>query len=297
MRRIFSYQQFIFESQTEKIYTFKGDPYDYKVINGEWWTIGVRSSEARSKVPDWKSLASNALATGILDKRQPGVRKGAEVKPDDKTTNNIDATKTDTTTTKSNVEKEFTPVTETDEKKLKKEFNFHLIPDGKNNYRSAQLPVDILLYVIKKYGIKTIIRFNGDGNDGRHTKNHPITNREDEKTTAKQVGVEFNNLSSTRHQDKVNDLLSRGNVLVHCAHGADRTGGNVGGYLHTVLKWPTDKVWAYTTQYNGWNKMCVNAPNSFENGGYLKQAQKFGVKDLKHAQELSAKKLNFSDFK
>lgn len=179
-----------------------------------------------------------------------------------------------------------------DDKTLKNEFNFHLIPDGNNNYRSAQIPVKIneknyLPEVIDKYGIKTIIRLNGDGGDSRHRSTHPNTSIQDEKELAESKGVKFYKLSSTRDQDKVNSLLAEGNVLIHCAHGADRTGGNVGGYLKEIGFGDTDKIWSYTTQYNGWNKMVKNNPNGFKSGGYLRQAQKFGVKDLEHAKKLA----------
>lgn len=182
-----------------------------------------------------------------------------------------------------------------DDKTLKNEFNFQLIPDGKNNYRSAQIPIQIngkhyLPEIIDKYGIKTIIRFNGDGVDSRHRSTHPSTSIQDEKGVAESKGVKFHLLSSTRDQDKVNSLLKGGNVLIHCAHGADRTGGNVGGYLREIGYGDTDKIWSYTTQYNGWNRMVKNNPNGFKNGGYLKQAQKFGVRDLDHAQRLAGLK-------
>jgi protein tyrosine/serine phosphatase len=178
---------------------------------------------------------------------------------------------------------------------LTNEFNFHKIPDGKNNYRSAQIPVtikgkDFLSNVIDKYGIKTIIRFNGDGKDSKHHSTHPETSIQSEKNLAESKGVKFYNLSSTRDQDKVNSLLSQGNVLIHCAHGADRTGGNVGGYLSSIGYGDTQKIWNYTTQYNGWNSMVKNNPNGFVNGGYLRQAQKFGVRDLEHAKQLLSKK-------
>lgn len=184
---------------------------------------------------------------------------------------------------------------EVEDATLKNEFNFHPIPLGTNNYRSAQIPVtikgkDYLGEVIDKYGIKTIIRFNGDGNDSRHVSSHPMTSIEEEKQLADSKGVKFYKLSATRDQDKVNSLLSEGNVLIHCAHGADRTGGNVGGWLYKNGWGDTDKIWRYTTQYNGWNRMVRNNPKSFESGGYLKQAQKFGVKDMADAQRLAGAK-------
>lgn len=168
-----------------------------------------------------------------------------------------------------------------------KDYNFHMIPDGKGNYRSAQIPVSILGSVIDKYGIKNIIRFNGDGRDSKHMTSHPETSVADEKSLAQSKGVNFYRLSSTSKQDQVNSILSGGNTLIHCAHGADRTGGNVGGYLHTVHGWPTEKVWQYTTQYNGWKRMIKGTPGVFVNGGYLTQAQKFGVRDLEHAKSLN----------
>lgn len=178
---------------------------------------------------------------------------------------------------------------------LMNEFNFHKIPDGKNNYRSAQIPVTLkgkeyFANVIDQYGIKTIIRFNGDGNDSRHRSSHPMTPIKDEEEMAKSKGVKFYKLSSTKDQDKVNELLSQGNVLIHCAHGADRTGGNVGGYLMKIGFGDTEKIWNYTTKFNGWNRMVLGSPGTFSSGGYLKQAQKFGVKDLEQAKQLAEKK-------
>lgn len=158
--------------------------------------------------------------------------------------------------------------------------NFHKIPLGNNNYRSAEPTADALKGVILKYGIKNVIRFNGDGgdSDGLSIK--------EEKRVCEENDCEFYKLSSTKNQDKVNELLDNGNTLIHCHHGADRTGGNVGGWLYKKGWGDTKKIWDYTTKYNGWERMIKNSPNSFVKGGYLKQAQKFGVKDIEHARSL-----------
>lgn len=182
-----------------------------------------------------------------------------------------------------------------DENHLRNEFHFHQIPDGKNNFRSAQIPVtikgkDFYGPIVDKYNIKTIIRLNGDSpSDQRHTSNHPSTSTSEEKKFAESKGIKFYRLSSRDDQDKVNSLLKQGNVLIHCAHGQDRTGGNVGGYLMDI-KWgggDTKKIWDYTTNLNGWKRMIQNNPKYFVKGGFLFQAQKFGVKDLEHAKKLS----------
>jgi len=65
-------------SDNSTIYKTPGDPYQYKVVNGEWFT---KSLENRGKIiPDWISLANNVKATNILDGRFPNARKKLEVK-------------------------------------------------------------------------------------------------------------------------------------------------------------------------------------------------------------------------
>jgi hypothetical protein len=71
---------------------------------------------------------------------------------------------------------------------LSKKFNFHLIPGGKSNYRSAQFTANELPQVIKKYNIKRIIRFNGDGNDSKHRSAYPQTPISEEKRIAQSLG-------------------------------------------------------------------------------------------------------------
>lgn len=153
-------------------------------------------------------------------------------------------------------------VPETTDPELSKKKNFHLIPDGRNNYRSAQMTSTELAYVIKKYGIKNVIRLNGDGDDARGTT------QSSEKSTCEANGCKFKKMSSHKgyvagrgYVQSVNEIggeLDKGNTLIHCAWGADRTGGIVGGYLKT-RGYMTDleKLWNYTTQHNGWNGMIA----------------------------------------
>lgn len=181
------------------------------------------------------------------------------------------------------------PKPESSETYIQKNYNFYPIPDGLGtNYRSAQLPLADMERVIKKYGIKNVIRFNGDTpSDGRHTKKDAVVTIAQEKNLCEKLGCNFHKLSSTKDQDKVNQILSMGSTLIHCAHGADRTGGNVGGYFYQTKPNPnlvtTEQIWKYTTQYNGWNSMAINQPKEF----YINQASKFGVKDVNHAQQLA----------
>ena len=167
---------------------------------------------------------------------------------------------------------------------LSKKFNFHLIPDGKGNYRSAQFTANELPQVIKKYNIKRIIRFNGDGNDSKHRSAYPQTPISEEKRIAQSLGVEHHFMSShsgykrgqgyTKSVENAGAILDKGNTLVHCAHGADRTGGIVGGYLKTRgYMTNLNELWNYTTQYNGWMSMIRSG--KFFGSGYDKYADTF----------------------
>jgi len=177
---------------------------------------------------------------------------------------------------------------------LEKEFNFHLIPDGKGtNYRSAQIPITVgsderkkefLGPVLDKYGIKRIIRMNHDNNDSFHYSIHGKTLVNDERELAKSKGIEFHYKHAIDDHEEIKNLLKKGNALIHCAHGADRTGGNVAGYLRDIGWGDAQKIWNYTTKLNGWNKKLLSNPENFRFMEYAKMA---GAKDLKHAIQLA----------
>jgi hypothetical protein len=60
-------------SDNTTIYKTHGDPYQYKVVDGKWFT---KSLENRGIIiPDWISLETNIKATNILDGRFPNARK------------------------------------------------------------------------------------------------------------------------------------------------------------------------------------------------------------------------------
>ena len=69
-------------------------------------------------------------------------------------------------------------------------------------------------------------------------------------------------------------ILAQGNTLVHCAHGADRTGYIVATHLKNMGKMTDkDQLWSYATQYNGWQKMMDKG--TFFGSGYDKYADAF----------------------
>lgn len=180
---------------------------------------------------------------------------------------------------------------------LLKKWNFAEVPDGqpagRKNYRSAQISYPYIASFLRKYNIKNIIRFNHDEGDNRDSSKDLPTNRSVEAQIAKECGVNYKSYSASdlKLQTEINKVLSQGNTWIHCAHGADRTGGGVGGYLYS-LALPglatTEEIWVYVNKYNSWNELVRDDPNEYERS-YLTQAKKFGVKDMQHAKLLSEK--------
>jgi hypothetical protein len=123
--------------------------------------------------------------------------------------------------------------------------NFDKIPNS-TNYRSGQLTLSELKYVIENYGIKNIVRMNGDSekggeSDGKAKSNDEEVLRSEEKELAESLGVNYQTIFA--HQgyvdgegyvtstEKIQPILNKGNTLIHCRNGSDRTGGQVGKYL------------------------------------------------------------------
>ena len=101
--------------------------------------------------------------------------------------------------------------------------NFHKIDDGKNNYRSAKPPQDprFFKYIKEKYNIQRVINLAGE-----------ITG---EEGPVREAGLEYLHMPIRRRPkeedwNRIKDFLERGNTLVHCMHGADRTGAVVANW-------------------------------------------------------------------
>ena len=79
--------------QEEKIYKSKGDPYEYKLEDGVWYTKGL-------KIKDWKSLKGNQKAIDTLNKRHPEAMSKSTTDSKDTKTNTDTKTTTSTTDSK-----------------------------------------------------------------------------------------------------------------------------------------------------------------------------------------------------
>jgi len=148
--------------------------------------------------------------------------------------------------------------------------NFAEIPGGQGNFRCEQPTLKELAKVFEDYpDIERVVRMNNE--EGTGVEKH------DEKAYVESTGREYiwfnahdpyrggRNYETgyTGAVEKGLNELNKGNTLIHCTHGADRTGFVVAAYIKERLGWSNEKLWDYTTQFNGWDGgydgCCANA--------------------------------------
>jgi len=113
--------------------------------------------------------------------------------------------------------------------------NFHKLKDNKNNYRAGikgihtNPTVDFFKELKSEYGITNVITLNGDTVGKLASENAKkaglnimyAPSNDDNKTLRIGGGYNFNDIKKQ---------FGKGNTLIHCTHGADRTGGTIGRY-------------------------------------------------------------------
>jgi len=157
------------------------------------------------------------------------------------------------------------------------------IPDSVgSNWRSPQPTLGNLLWMKKTNKIKRILKYNGNDEIGYdpHTKTISGTKGvcvggDVEKEYAKRLGMEYQRTSAhkggqmgygyKKSVDHANKVLKQGNTLVHCTHGADRTGMIVGAWIKS--KEGGKKItgcyalWKYATSFNSWKGYICRSAN------------------------------------
>ena len=80
----------------------------------------------------------------------------------------------------------------------------------------------------RDYGIDTVITLNADNNGRRASNNAKAAGMNVMYAPASDSGGSLNIKNYTF--DQIEAQLDKGNTLIHCTHGADRTGAVVGRY-------------------------------------------------------------------
>lgn len=155
--------------------------------------------------------------------------------------------------------------------------NFDTIPGGNNLYRSSQPSLKQLEEIIKSYNIQVVIRMNA--------KESTNVTPEQEMNLVQSMGkkyVWFNahmgyqkGKGYVTSLDSIQPYLNGGNALIHCTHGADRTGYQVAKYLQNNFGWSRQELWYYTIKYNNWERNIKNGQM-----GYVKYMEAFYPYDL-----------------
>lgn len=120
--------------------------------------------------------------------------------------------------------------------------NFHKIEyDTKNNYRSAQPPNDpnFFRFLKKAYGIERVVTLNAAKR----------------KKAVEAAGLEYvrapmGSTPPTKKQwKKIEAFLEKGNTLIHCTHGADRTGAIAAAWQDVRYNLSTHKAYQLSLSY------------------------------------------------
>jgi len=116
--------------------------------------------------------------------------------------------------------------------------NFHKLKDNNNNYRAGidsrkmSVTKDFFDQLNKDYGITNVITLNADHNPGTiKAAQKADMNTLEAYTGVGEVSINDKKIQTLNmNQDKWNEIksmLDAGNTLIHCTHGADRTGATV----------------------------------------------------------------------
>jgi len=136
---------------------------------------------------------------------------------------------------------------------------FEIIPGGGDNFRTNQPSLGQLGYIFEKYpNIETVVRMNAEEGTG--------VTIGDEKDCVESTGREFvwvnahngyrRNKGYVESMDVVIPLLMKGNTLIHCTAGKDRTGFMVARYLKDIgyNNWTDEDLYQYTVSFNSWER-------------------------------------------
>jgi len=199
---------------------------------------------------------------------------------------------------KCNVKYDIGDVSEITPKAPCPELQLEQIPNSSNAWRSGQPTAEELVWIIETYGIKHIVRMNGDKPNDKSARCGGCLTTKNEEEIAEYFDVEW--YGDTEHLSggsfysshgkgkpgkgrnipggsvpKVVELIAQGNVLVHCRNGADRTGQMVGAFLSDNGWGTPEEIWDYATGFNHWGGEGGSVCKPGGNWGYIKYMEAF----------------------
>jgi len=162
---------------------------------------------------------------------------------------------------------------------------------GDNCWRSCQPSYEQFEWLIKEKGVKHVLRMNDDsGSDPEVPGAGTSILKDEERLHVKSLGAKWyfiNPHISTKGFSKIVpgkgydesikqilNIMNKGNCLVHCRNGADRTGMAVACYKKTNgIITDLEKLWLDTIQYNSWG--CKKGKISRAKLGYARYLDGF----------------------
>ena len=150
---------------------------------------------------------------------------------------------------------------------VRRGINFHKLRDNKNNYRAGlggefgKFDVEFFKDLSSNFGIKRVITLNGDRKIEKAARAAGLETAYYALTDSKLANM------SRQEFDRIKALISSGNNLIHCTHGADRTGAIIGRYYiedlgYTVPDARTDTKKYGGQKYPGANKFLIGGPTT-----------------------------------
>ena len=135
------------------------------------------------------------------------------------------------------------------------------VMSGNNNYRSGRIAsFDQLKMLKKKYGIKRVINLALDSMSDQNDPDRSCGGHKNpcEGKWAKELGLDYYTAymgASPPKPDQweiIKDMLAKGNTLIHCTWGVDRTGSVAGAWRKSIEPDLTnDQAIAYTYSFGG----------------------------------------------
>jgi hypothetical protein len=170
--------------------------------------------------------------------------------------------------------------------------NFHKLEDDNNNYRagidSRKMPSiskEFFEELNRDYGITNVITLNRDHNPGTVSAAQDA----DMNTLEAFTGVGIVNVNGSKIKtldmdqdtwDEIKSMLDGGNTLIHCTHGADRTGATVARWYIESGNMEVDEALRDAYQYKGGGeKAFYSSMKRFITHGVEGDASKSAAKD------------------